>query len=164
MSSLSCSKLWGNCNTLQHTATHRNIPQHTATHRNTLQHTATHCNTLQHTTTRRNTLQHTATHRTRSSNTATHCNTLQHTATQGATGEVSVKIKTVDGTAKVDISENSFWYHNYYMKWLYISLLRNSGNQECRRHGKSRHLSKFSSLTQLLYAITVNLTYYMKWL
>jgi len=74
------------CNTLQHTATHRNMPQHTAriapvwheyfmtgtnhSRHTTLQHTATRCNTLQHAATHCNTLQHTA----------THCNTLQHTA------------------------------------------------------------------------------------
>jgi len=77
------------CNTLQHTATHRNTPElgsppvllsskvYAATHYNTLQHTATHansvaprtvvipgicCTRLQHTTTHCNTLQHTATH------------------------------------------------------------------------------------------------------
>ena len=72
------------CDTLQHTATHRNTLQHTATHCNTLQHTATHVaedgtggtrrrQPLQHTATQCNTLQltlpHTAAH------TATHCNT-----------------------------------------------------------------------------------------
>jgi len=91
------------CNTLQHIATHKDIP-HGGTRRahcNTLQHTATHCNTLQHT--RRiarwdsdTLLQHTATHcQTQDvphvgtwradcntlQHTATHCNALQHTAT-----------------------------------------------------------------------------------
>ena len=68
------------CDTLQHTAPHRNTLQHTATHCSTLQHTATHCNTLQHTATHCNTLQHTATHYNTLQHTATHCNTLQHRA------------------------------------------------------------------------------------
>ena len=41
----------GQCNTLQHTATHYKTLQHTATRCNTLQHAATHYNTLQHTAT-----------------------------------------------------------------------------------------------------------------
>ena len=88
------------CNTLQHTAAHRNTCntlQHTATHCNTLQHTATHYNTLQHTATHCNTLQHTVTDEekepaldstaaftalvTSLQQAATHCNTLQHTTT-----------------------------------------------------------------------------------
>jgi len=74
----------GNCNTLQHTATHCNTLQHTATHCNTLQHTASRCKSLQLETAiwnshnNCNTLQHTATHCNTLQHTATHCNTLQH--------------------------------------------------------------------------------------
>ena len=99
-------QMQGNCNTLQHTATHCNTLHHTATHRHTLhhrthcntcnalQHTATHYNTLQYS---KNTLQHSATrilmlvngmyiyisltHAFLRHKFTTHCNTLQHTAT-----------------------------------------------------------------------------------
>ena len=65
----------GQCNTLQHTATHCITLQHTATHCNTLHHTATHCITMQHT----------ATHCITQHYTTSHCNTLQHTASYSIT-------------------------------------------------------------------------------
>ena len=88
----SCARLWmplsGDCNTLQHTATHVNMLQHTARRCNTRHHlvtsiaessrvlgyecrcqvTATHCNTLKHT----------ATHVIMPQHTATRCNTPHH--------------------------------------------------------------------------------------
>jgi len=42
-----CPPSSGNCNILQHQATHCNTLQYPATHCNTLQHTETRCNTLQ---------------------------------------------------------------------------------------------------------------------
>jgi len=76
--------------TLQHTATHCNVPQHAATHRSILQHAATccitlqypaaHCNILQHTAIHCDTLHYTAIHCNTLHHTATHCNTLRHTA------------------------------------------------------------------------------------
>jgi len=87
---------------LQHTATRSTTLQHTATHcnmpnSNTPQHAATHCATLHHAATLYNMLQRTATHaphcttlhhtahtasyRTTLHHTAPHCTTLQHTAT-----------------------------------------------------------------------------------
>ena len=65
------------CNTLQtlqHTATHCNIPALPPNHS---RHTATHCNTLQHTATHMPFLQITATHCNALQHTATHCNTMQ---------------------------------------------------------------------------------------
>ena len=73
------------CNTLQHTATHRDTPQHIHAwsvfdnvsncvrhpcHCSILQHTATHCSTMQNTVAYCSTLQHAA----------TRCSTLHHTA------------------------------------------------------------------------------------
>jgi len=99
-----CSILQHCCNTLQHTATHRNTLQHTAAHcwgerdlhhaRDYKEiHTATHYNILQHTAVTHccNTLQHTAAHcwgerdlhharDYKEIHTATHYNILQHTA------------------------------------------------------------------------------------
>ena len=84
------------CNTLQHTATHRNTAQHTAIHPvsrcnccNTLENTATPCDALQHTATAAThwkTLQHPTTHRYTScfallGKDVTDCNTLQCAAT-----------------------------------------------------------------------------------
>jgi len=90
------------CNTLQHTATHRNILQHPATHRNFIAshntkydslrppihtsyvtYTRVHSTrtTMQHTPTHCNTLQHAAKNCDALQHTATHCNTLQHNAT-----------------------------------------------------------------------------------
>ena len=85
------------CDTQQHTTTHRNTPQRTATHCNTLQQwhqvnrlystsihcnaSATHNNTLQHTCNNRHKvtrLYYTAIH---CNTLAAHCNSLQHTAT-----------------------------------------------------------------------------------
>ena len=77
------TRITGDCNTLQHTATHCNTLLHTATYCNTMQHTATHCNALQHTAKHCNALQRTATHcncnTAQLRHTATHCTTLHHT-------------------------------------------------------------------------------------
>jgi len=96
-----CQRAAESCasDTLQHTATHCNIPQHITTHCGILQHTATycthgwqigaHCNTMQHTSTHCNTPVKYCWRATGSSSSgarvtlqqpATHYNTLQHNA------------------------------------------------------------------------------------
>jgi len=67
----------GDCNTLQHTATHFNVLQNTATHSNTLQRAATYYITYITLQALREAVV-TATH----CNTTTHCNTLQRAATR----------------------------------------------------------------------------------